>query len=85
VYGGESFSSLYVVTRGGGSGGCGTIFSYDLSSAKYRLLYSFSCGADGAYPEAPIISDVTYGGLYYGTTSAGGTAGDGTVFSFTPP
>jgi uncharacterized repeat protein (TIGR03803 family) len=75
---------LYLVTASGGSGGCGTIFSYDLSSAKYTLLYSFRCGADGAYPEAPIVSDVTYGNLYYGTTSAGGTANDGVVFSFNP-
>jgi uncharacterized repeat protein (TIGR03803 family) len=75
---------LYLVTASGGSGGCGTIFSYDLSSGKYALLYSFTCGADGAFPEAPIVSDVTYGNLYYGTTSAGGTANDGVVFSFNP-
>jgi uncharacterized repeat protein (TIGR03803 family) len=75
---------LYLVTASGGSGGCGTIFSYNFSSAKYTLLYSFTCGADGAYPEAPIVSDVTYGNLYYGTTSAGGTANDGVVFSFNP-
>lgn len=75
---------LYLVTASGGKGGCGTIVSYDLSSAKYALLYSFTCGADGAYPEAPIISDVTYGNLYYGTTSAGGTANDGVVFTFEP-
>jgi uncharacterized repeat protein (TIGR03803 family) len=81
VFAGNSDHRLYGVTSGGGTGGCGTIFSYDLSSGKYALLYSFTCGADGAYPEASLVPD----GIYlYGTTSAGGTANDGTVFSFKP-
>lgn len=76
---------LYVVTAGGGSKGCGTIFSYDFSSGEHTVRYSFKCGADGADPEGPIVSDGLYGGLLYGTTSAGGTSGNGTVFSFLPP
>ncbi len=81
---GGEHHALWVVTTGGGSAGCGTIFSYDLSSGKYTLLYSFTCGADGAYPEAPIISDLTYGNGLLGTTSAGGASNNGVVFSFMP-
>jgi uncharacterized repeat protein (TIGR03803 family) len=76
-------NSGYGVTKSGGSGGCGTIFSVDLRSTKYTSLYSFTCGRRGAYPEAPLTF---YGGFYgnflYGTTSAGGTANEGTVFSY---
>jgi uncharacterized repeat protein (TIGR03803 family) len=84
IYTGGSDPSLWLVTQGGGSHGCGTIFSYDLTSGEHALLYSFTCGADGAYPKAPMIPDVIYGGLYYGTTSAGGTKNRGIVFSFKP-
>ena len=76
-------ASGYGVTKSGGSGGCGTIFSVDILSGKYTSLYSFTCGDGGAYPEAPLT---WYGGFYgnflYGTTSAGGTANEGTVFSY---
>ncbi len=76
--------SLYVVTANGGSKGCGTIFSFDLTSGAYGLFHSFKCGKDGAHPEAPLTPDLTYDNLIYGTTSAGGTANRGVVFSFTP-
>jgi uncharacterized repeat protein (TIGR03803 family) len=74
-------SKLYGTTREGGSGGCGTIFSYDTSSGTYAVRYSFTCGNDGAYPTAPLTySNGT--GLFYGATGAGGNANKGTVFSF---
>ena len=76
--------SLYIVTANGGSKGCGTIFSFHLTSGAYGLLHSFKCGKDGANPEAPLTPDLTYDNLIYGTTSAGGTANRGVVFSFTP-
>jgi uncharacterized repeat protein (TIGR03803 family) len=85
IHAGGGRPALWVVTTSGGRGGCGTIFSFDLSSGEHALLYSFTCGADGAYPEAPIIFDGGYGNLLYGTTSAGGTANDGVVFSFMAP
>jgi uncharacterized repeat protein (TIGR03803 family) len=81
IHAGEGYS-VYGVTTGGGRGGCGTIFSYDPSSGKYAVVYSFTCDADGAYPKAPLASD---GNLLYGTTSGGGTANDGVVFSFHLP
>lgn len=41
-------------------------------------LYNFTGGTDGGYPEAGLI--IGSDGYFYGTTSAGGSAGDGTVF-----
>lgn len=43
-----------------------------------KVIYSFTGGADGAVPAASLILDSA--GNFYGTTSAGGTAGCGTVF-----
>jgi uncharacterized repeat protein (TIGR03803 family) len=48
-----------------------------------RVLYSFKGGADGANPYAGLLA--RSGGVFYGTTAAGGTsAGYGTVFELTP-
>ena len=52
------------------------------SAAKYRVLYSFKGGRDGAAPFSP---PVEFGGVLYGTTTVGGTGcrhhGCGTVYS----
>ena len=48
----------------------------------FTVLYSFSGGADGAYPEAGLIRDAA--GNLYGTTYGGGASGYGTVFKLTP-
>ncbi|MBZ5538963.1 MAG: hypothetical protein LAN61_00440 [Acidobacteriia bacterium] len=44
----------------------------------YNVLYSFTGGADGAYPYAPLVLDET--GNLYGTTEYGGTYQQGAVF-----
>ncbi len=54
----------------------------------YTVLYSFSGGADGAYPQSPVTMDVSTGELY-GVTTAGGSGGCqypgcGTVFELAP-
>jgi uncharacterized repeat protein (TIGR03803 family) len=51
------------------------------AAPSYAVIYSFSGGADGAMPQAPLLLD--HGNLI-GTTYAGGTANLGTVFSLTP-
>jgi uncharacterized repeat protein (TIGR03803 family) len=45
-------------------------------------LYSFPGGNDGAYPEGMLVQGSD--GYFYGTTGAGGTNGDGTVFKISP-
>jgi uncharacterized repeat protein (TIGR03803 family) len=94
--GAEPFASLINVNEtfygttiaGGGTGcggyGCGTVFSIDPNTGAETVLYSFcskqNC-ADGAQPFASLIAVNSKSGTkLYGTTSAGGTYGYGTVF-----
>jgi len=49
--------------------------------SSYTSLYSFKGGADGAHPSAGLIA---LNGTFYGTTSGGGTNGNGTVFEVCP-
>lgn len=90
---------LFGMTQCGGSGpknanckgsgdGSGVIFQIDPSatpgsSAAFNLSYSFQAtnSTDGALPYGSLMYDGTY---LYGTTSAGGTHGNGTVFRFAP-
>ena len=51
-------------------------------SWTYTELYDFTGGSDGAAPYSNLVMDAS--GNLYGTTSAGGANGDGTVFEFTP-
>ena len=57
--------------------GCGTVFRMD-ASGNVTVLYSFSGQTDGNFPQGPLIQGKD--GSFYGTTSAGGAYGDGTVF-----
>src|ERR1035441_7300854 len=53
------------------------------AAAQENVLYNFGNGTDGAIPIfAGVIFDAT--GNLYGTTSAGGAYGGGTVFELTP-
>ena len=56
----------------------GTIFRVDPATGAFTTRYRFS-GPDGSTPVAPLIQGTD--GLIYGTTSAGGAYGFGTVFS----
>lgn len=61
--------------------GCGTIFKYD-TSGNFSIVHTFK-GPDGAAPVGPMTYNQP-GGVFYGTTTAGGSAGGGTVFEFQP-
>ena len=74
-------STLYGTTEAGGMYGKGTVFSMSLTGTDEKVIHDFGYGSDGARPLAGLI-DVK--GTLYGTTSAGGTYGDGTVFALTP-
>ncbi len=69
-------------------GGAGVIFQVDPtatpgSTKAFNIVYSFQGQehGDGAGPYGSLMYD---GAFLYGTTSAGGTYGNGTVFRFTP-
>jgi uncharacterized repeat protein (TIGR03803 family) len=78
--------ALYGTTSGGRGGGadgasgpgCGTVFKIS-PSGKERILYSFKCRSDGAFPHAGVIA---LNGKLYGTTTQGGESGSGagTIF-----
>jgi len=83
--------NLYGMTdNGGGTGcyseyGCGIIFQLKHSSSgwKENVLHRFTGGSDGAYPQwSNLILDEE--GNLYGTTTEGGTYGDGVAFRLSP-
>ena len=70
--------TLYGTGEAGGQGGAGAVFATSIAG-KERVLYSFgSGGVDGVFPSAGLV---VVSGKLYGTTTAGGTHGFGTVFS----
>jgi uncharacterized repeat protein (TIGR03803 family) len=82
---------LYGTALDGGKSGYGTVFSLKADGTDFRTLYSFTStnnaagtNIDGAYPRGSLVLS---GSVLYGTTSAGGGAGYGTIFSilFPPP
>ena len=66
---------LYGVTQLGGVSGQGVVFKLDTTGET--VLYSFTGGADGAYPTIGLVQDAA--GNLYGTT-AGGASPFGEVF-----
>jgi len=79
-----SDGNFYGTTSEGGAGNAGGVFKLTPSGA-FTALYSFcsqaNC-ADGSSPQGSLIqwTDANF----YGTTSAGGNVGAGTVFKLTP-
>src|SRR5579864_408333 len=71
--------NLYGTTSAGGASNNGTVFKLNIMGEV--VLYSFcpktNC-ADGAFPIAGLLRDKA--GILYGTTSGGGTSGQGVVF-----
>jgi uncharacterized repeat protein (TIGR03803 family) len=82
----SSHGLIYGTTEQGGAYGFGVVYSLTpAGGGKWTeaVLYSFTgTGGDGANPEAGMI--LSPKGLLYGTTSNGGSAGYGAVFSLTP-
>ena len=73
-----SGSTLYGTAYGGGANGMGTLFAMDTNGTGFTVLKHFAGAAgDGANPSAGLALG---GGILYGTTSAGGSSGMGTVF-----
>jgi len=84
-------NTLYGTALDGGAAGYGTVFSLKTDGSSFTTLHSFTStnhvggtNADGAYPRGSVTLS---GSILYGTASAGGAAGFGTIFSilFPPP
>src|SRR5439155_5870236 len=73
-----SGNTLYGTAKYGGSSGWGTVFAVKTSGSDFTTPHHFTGGSDGANPSAELIlSNHTL----YGTASAGGSSGAGTVFA----
>ena len=93
INGGQPFGSLmqasngmlYGLTRYGGVGGYGTIFSFNLSSSAYTKLVDFD-RTKGTFPFGSLMQ--ANDGKLYGMTHEGGNYyygdGAGVIFSFDP-
>jgi uncharacterized repeat protein (TIGR03803 family) len=73
----DAAGNLYGTTNTGGADGDGTVFEIAASTHILSTLMTFD-GTDGANPAAGLVFDSS--GNLYGTTSSGGTGGQGTVF-----
>lgn len=79
----DAAGNFYGTTNGGGASGAGVVFKLD-TSGNETVLYAFTGGADGGFPEwvTPALDSA---GNLYGTTAGGGTAAnDGVVFKVDP-
>jgi uncharacterized repeat protein (TIGR03803 family) len=79
-----SGSTLYGTTEFGGDSGSGGIFRINTDGSGFTNLYNFTAvdpdlttNSEGANPTGTLV---LIGNTLYGTASAGGTAGVGTVF-----
>jgi uncharacterized repeat protein (TIGR03803 family) len=73
--------NFYGTTALGGAFDSGTIFKLD-TTGNVTVLYSFTGGADGAFPRGSLVRDTA--GTLYGTASNGGASSYGTIFKLTP-
>jgi len=72
----DKTGTLYGVTQGGGTSSAGTFYSY--GPAGYKLVYSFTGGANGGGPGG-LVTDGS--GHFYGAASGGV---GGLVYELTP-
>jgi uncharacterized repeat protein (TIGR03803 family) len=87
-----SGNTLYGTAYGGGNSGRGTVFAINTDGTGFSTLYNFTAGevnsssqltnSDGAFPIGGLILSGT---TVYGTSSAGGSLGWGTIFSLALP
>jgi uncharacterized repeat protein (TIGR03803 family) len=87
-YGGllfDALGNLYGTTYYAGANGLGCVYQLAPGHGgewKEAVLYSFKGGSDGAGSIGNLVFDQS--GNLYGTTSGGGTTGDGVMFKLAP-
>jgi uncharacterized repeat protein (TIGR03803 family) len=77
----DAIGNLYGTTANSGAFNFGTVFKVS-ATGKETVLYSFTGGSDGAFPQSSLIRDAE--GNLYGTTFNSGQT-DGAVFELTFP
>jgi hypothetical protein len=83
----DSSSALYGTTSAGGAYGQGIAFKMLPPATGGHIwalapLHYFTGGSDGGVPKDPLLGDRN--GNLFGTTSSGGTGGNGSVFRLAP-
>jgi uncharacterized repeat protein (TIGR03803 family) len=78
----DQAGNLYGTTTGGGVNGAGTVFEVS-PAGKEIVLHSLVAATNGSVPEAGLAMDAA--GNLYGTATAGGANGNGTVFELVRP
>ena len=73
----DSSGNLYGTTEAGGSAYAGVIYKVS-AGGQFTVLYSFTGGAGGDYPDGGVTLDTS--GNLYGTTTYGGASGTGLVY-----
>jgi uncharacterized repeat protein (TIGR03803 family) len=76
----DSAGNLYGATTYGGASDAGVVFKVTPSGTE-TVLYAFTGGADGGFPNGVILDPV---GNLYGTATNGGASGAGVVFKLSP-
>lgn len=78
----DTAGNLYGTTLNGGSSGDGVVFKVAPSGVETVLHDFVGAPTDGSGPAAGLLRDAA--GNLYGTTNAGGSAGNGAVFKIDP-
>ncbi len=80
----DAAGNIYGVTQDGGANGWGSIFELSDSGGSWNqtILYSFKGQGDGGAPYSELVFDDK--GNLYGTASARGADGHGTLFELSP-
>jgi uncharacterized repeat protein (TIGR03803 family) len=84
----DKSGALYGLANTSAGANVGTAFKLSPPASgqgkwTFMRLHAFTDGADGGFPNGALTAGPN--GVLYGTTSAGGAHGVGTVFSLTPP
>ncbi len=81
----DQAGNLYGATVGGGAYGGGAVFELTNSQNTWTesVIYSFTGGNDGSYPEFGAVIFDSAGNLY-GTAAGGGSYNQGVVYELTP-
>ena len=77
----DSAGNLYGASVGGGTDGCGAVFelAHQKEAWKESVIYNFTGGDDGCWPEFGSVT-IPKSGEIYGTTGAGGADNQGVIY-----